>query len=65
MFLSLLKTTTMIKKLLSIVLLFSLSKSYSQTHIYYLQGGLGENGAGPALTEAIDATCVIPGTNGR
>jgi hypothetical protein len=64
MFLSLLKTTTMMKKLLSIVLLFSLSKSYSQTHIYYLQGGLGENGAGPALTEVIDATCLTPGTNG-
>ena len=59
---SLLKITTMIKKLPFIIfILFCFNKSIAQTHIYKFNGVFTESGAiGPTLTEIFDVTCGAP-----
>ena len=51
------------KNLLFVLLLSLFSTTYAQ-HVYQFNGNLNEAGAGPALTQVFDATCVPPGAAG-
>ena len=51
------------KNLLFVLLLSLFSTTYAQ-HVYRFNNNLNENGAGPALTQVFDATCVPAGALG-